>query len=89
MSWAEWVLGIVATAVAAKFIWFIRLINQLPVQYVPRAQLQERLASLESRFIDDLKSQEARVERRFNRLETQIDTGFQRVMDKIEGKADK
>ena len=87
-----WGLGLLGTAVLATLGWVAKVLTQLPVNYVPRDQVNERFSKIQEQFEAsikamerDMEASEARSEKRFDR----IDAYLERIVNKLDAKADK
>lgn len=85
MTWIEWILGIVASITAGALVWVGKVVSGLPINYVPRSQVDARFRDLEARLHNDITSQEARAEKRFDVIDAKLD----RIIERMESKADK
>lgn len=81
-EWFIWVAGIVFATVVA---WIGKVMVGLPKEYMPRYQIEQKFSNFEKRMHDDLNRQEVRAEKRFDK----IDEALIKIMDKLDGKADK
>lgn len=89
MDWTEWTLGIVGATIVGSLIWVAKILAGLPREYIPRSQVDRRFRDLEQRIHNDMSSQDIRNEKRLDKLEHAMAQGFQRVIDKLDMKADK
>lgn len=81
-EWFVWVFGIVFAGVIT---YIGRVMVTLPKEYMPRYQIEQKFSNFEKRIHDDLNRQEIRAEKRFDK----IDEALMKIMDKLDGKADK
>lgn len=85
MSWIEWTLGIAGSIIVISIAWISKEIANLPSHYVPRPQVDARFRDLESRLHGDMVAQEQRSDRQFDTMNGKLD----RIIDKLDNKADK
>jgi len=89
---SEWITiaaGSLSVAVLGVLGWVAKVLTNLPNDYMPRDQVNSRFEKVEQKFHDDMEAAESRSDKRFDRLEHNLDEGFRRVLDKLDGKADK
>ncbi|NBB81656.1 MAG: hypothetical protein GVY36_19810 [Verrucomicrobia bacterium] len=89
MSPSDWAaIGLVITLISS---WLAVLhkrvmsVTDLGERFVPRPQIDKRFRELEQRLHSDMKAQEARSDKRFDK----IDATLVRIEGKIDSKADK
>jgi len=85
MTIADWFLTVSGVVLATLIAYVGRAMANMPREYVPRPQVDQRFAELESRLHDDMRDQENRVEKRFDSIDSKLD----KIMDKLDDKADK
>ena len=85
MTWIEWLLGIVGSILVAAMIWVSNVLSKLPLDYVPRSQVESRFRDLEARLHNDLRLQEERTDKRFDKIDAKLD----QIISRLDSKADK
>ena len=85
MTISDWLLTVSGVVLATLIAYVGRVVTNLPREYVPRPQVDQRFSELESRLHDDMRDQESRVDKRFDAIDSKLD----KIMDKLDDKADK
>lgn len=87
-----WLLGVIGAGVLAILGWVANVLTRLPVEYVPRSQVNERFEKIQAHMDESLRSMErdmeaaeVRSDKRFDR----VDANLERILNKLDGKADK
>lgn len=81
----NWFLGIAGTVIAGTIVYMGKLFADLPKEYMPRQQIDERFRDLEDRIHNDMGDQDRRNEKHFDRLYNKLDE----MHSELKGKADK
>ena len=84
-EWLGWVLAIVGAAAVGVATWVGRTLTKLPLEYVPRDQLNSRFESIRAEMRDDTQTLEKRNDKRFDSIDGKLD----RILDKMDTKVDK
>jgi len=84
-EWMAWTATGIMTALIGVTGWILRTVANLPADYVPRDQINSRFDAVKREIHDDLKAQDDRNEKRFDRFEAYL----VRIESKIDAKADK
>lgn len=85
MTAIEWILGIVGAVIVGAVGYIGKILASMPTEYVPRNQVDARFRDLEGRLHGDMVAQEQRSDRQFDTMNGKLD----RIIDKLDNKADK
>jgi chaperonin cofactor prefoldin len=81
----NWFLGIAATVIGGTIIYMGKLFSDLPKEYMPRKQIDQKFEDLERRIHNDMGDQDRRNEKQFDRLYNKLDE----MHSELKSKADK
>ena len=84
-EWLGWALAGIFTMLIGIVGWAGRTLTKLPVEYVPREQINSRFESIREEMRDDNQALERRNDKRFDSIDGKLD----RILDKVDRKADK
>jgi len=84
-EWMAWTATGIMTAITGVTAWLLKTIANLPADYVPRSQINNRFDQIKAEIHADMEKQDDRTEKRFDRLEAYL----VRIESKLDGKADK
>ena len=84
-EWVGWTLAGVSTMLIGVVSWAGRILTRMPLEYVPRDQVNARFESIRAEMKEDTHKLEQRSDKRFDSVDGKLD----RILDRLDRKADK